>query len=97
MKEGAGGEKEDPQECDKGAGGGSEDLQGRDKGAGGHRCFGADWGQCQEFQPVVGNLTTKWVDLLPLDCNLTTGWISYSLLEILMVGNLTTGWKFYPI
>ena len=63
MKEGAGGEREDPQECDKGAGGGSEDLQGRDKGAGGHRCFGADWGQCQEFQPVVGNLTTKWVDL----------------------------------
>ena len=32
MKEGAGGEREDPQECDKGAGGGSEDLQGRDNG-----------------------------------------------------------------
>ena len=31
-----------------------------------HHCFGTNWGQCQEILPVVGNLTTHWVDFLPL-------------------------------
>ena len=81
MKEGAGGEREDPQECDKGAGGGSEDLQGRDKG--------------QEDTAVSGPIgvnvrnSNQWLEILP-----PSGWICYRWIAILLlVGNPTPCWK----